>query len=72
MNPIEALSYMDKVLAKLENPQEQKKREDERAKENAHRKDEGLDSIEDYLADRREYDFPPGADYDYPSDDNKE
>ena len=42
MNPQQRLAYMNKVLAKLENPQEQKKREDERAKENAHRREEGL------------------------------
>ena len=41
MNPIEALAYMDKVLAKLD-PKEKQAREDEAKKEAAHRKEEGL------------------------------
>ena len=45
MNPNDMLSYVDKVLAKLENSQEKKKREDERAKENSHRKEEGLQPL---------------------------
>ncbi len=44
MTPQQQLDYMDAVI-KLLDPQEQKKREDERAKENNHRKDEGLAAI---------------------------
>ena len=43
MNPKGMVEYMDKVLAKLD--PEKKKREDERAKENQHRKEEGLAAI---------------------------
>ena len=44
MNPKDMVEYMDAVI-KLLDPQEQKKREDERKRENEHRVKEGLSCI---------------------------